>query len=144
MLARCSTPQQLVKAWRIPARALAGAVKVHACDVDAYDGPAGVERTEPKLEMGVLYAPGVPSPSEGVNSIEPIVVDGLVATTGGDVGGSPLHTIKLCAWYARPHAAPHRTPPHPRRHHPPRNAHAQRAPTGTRRLRRASTPACAS
>ena len=73
---------------------------MHEVSQETVYGPAEVERTEEKLEMGVLYAPGVPSPMEGAHYNEPIVVDGLVAKTGGDGLGCPVQYIKLSAWYA--------------------------------------------
>ena len=110
-----------------PRRAMADAVKVHKVDEAALMGVPAVARTTAKVEMGVSYAPGVPSPMESVQSahhamitartiaprrghrtvcaashisrcagIEPIVVDGLVATTGGDPLQGPLQYIKLC------------------------------------------------
>ena len=65
-------------------------------------GPSEVARTDERLEMGVLYPPGVPSPMEGAYYNEPIVVDGLVAKTGGGNNGlgNPIQYIKLSAWYA--------------------------------------------
>ena len=123
LLARRCAPLQLAKASQVPARALAGPVKVHYCDVDAINGPEKVERTDAKHEMGVLYQPGaksrlnvlrgatgdlgvlasfagVPSPMEGTLSIDVIVVDGLVAKTGGDPLGAPMQMIKLSSWCA--------------------------------------------
>ena len=83
-------------------RKLAAGSKIHECNQEALYGPAQVERTEPVVEMGVLYQPGVPTPMEGTFSIEPIVVDGLVAQTGGGSLGSPLQMIKLSAWDPEP------------------------------------------
>uniref|UniRef100_A0A7S0IND8 Zinc finger CHCC-type domain-containing protein n=1 Tax=Calcidiscus leptoporus TaxID=127549 RepID=A0A7S0IND8_9EUKA len=96
LLARRSAALHLAKASYAPSRALAGPAKVHDCDIDVLKGPSSVARTTAKLDAGVLYPPGVPSPMESTSSIEPIVVDGLVAKTGGDPLGSPLHYIKLC------------------------------------------------
>ena len=90
-LRRCT----LAQLSRGSSRALAGPTTVHDCDVEVIHGTAAVERTDPKLEMGVLYEPGVPSPLEGTLSVEPIVVDGLVAKTGGGALGSPLQMIQL-------------------------------------------------
>ena len=63
------------------ARGMAGPAKVHAVDQEAPEflGPSEVARTEAKIEMGVRYEAGVPSPMEGAYYHEPIVVDGLVA-----------------------------------------------------------------
>lgn len=44
------------------------------------------------------YEAGVPSPMESTLSIEPIVVDGTVAKTGGGPLGHPIQFIKLSAW----------------------------------------------
>ena len=82
------------------ARGLAGPVKVHEVSQEDVYGPAEVARTEAKIEMGVRYEAGVPSPMEGAHYNEPIVVDGLVAKTGGDGLGCPVQYIKLSAWYA--------------------------------------------
>jgi hypothetical protein len=79
-------------------RNMAGAVKVLEVDQETVYGPASVPRTEEKLEMGVLYPPGVPSPMEGAHYHEPTVVDGLVAKTGGSDLGCPVQYIKLSAW----------------------------------------------
>ena len=79
-------------------RGLAGPVKVYECDQEQIYGPAEVARAEERLEMGVLYAPGVPSPMEGAYHNEPIVVDGLVAKTGGGGLGNPVQYIKLSKW----------------------------------------------
>ena len=108
LAARRVSPLQLVKASRVPVRAMSGPVKVYDCEVDALNGPYKVERTEPKHEMGVLYQPGVPSPLEGTLSIDVIVVDGLHAKTGGDALGSPLHYIKLSSWFDRQRSEPRR------------------------------------
>ena len=82
------------------ARGLAGPVKVHYANQEEVYGPAAVARTEPKIEMGVRYEAGVPSPMEGANFNPPIVVDGLVAKTGGDALGNPVQYIKLSKWCA--------------------------------------------
>ena len=82
-------------------RGMAGPVKVHFEDQEQLYGPSEVARTEPKIEMGVRYEAGVPSPMEGAHYNEPIVVDGLVAKTGGEFNrglGSPVQYIKLSAW----------------------------------------------
>ena len=76
LAARRLSPLQLAAASRVPARGMAGAIKVHDCDIQAYDGPGKVERTEPLHEMGVLYQAGVPSPMESTHAIDVIVVDG--------------------------------------------------------------------
>ena len=85
-------------------RKLAGPVSVHICDQEEYHGPSEVARTEAKIEMGVRYEAGVPSPMEGAYHHEPIVVDGLVARTGG--GGSglgcPVQYYKLSKWDTTP------------------------------------------
>jgi hypothetical protein len=57
------------------------------------------------MEMGVRYAPGVPSPMESVLSQEPIVVDGPLALTGGGDLGFPKQFIKLSATCASPLAS---------------------------------------
>ena len=77
-------------------------MKVHECDQELYHGPAEVARTEAKIEMGVRYEAGVPSPMEGAYHHEPIVVDGLVARTGGSALGCPVQYIKLSAWDPTP------------------------------------------
>lgn len=56
--------------------------------------------------MGVRYEAGVPSPMEGAYYHEPIVVDGLVAKTGGGGLGCPVQYIKLSAWCAARRARP--------------------------------------
>jgi len=86
-------------------RGMAGPVKVHFEDQEQLYGPSEVARTEPKIEMGVRYEAGVPSPMEGAHYNEPIVVDGLVAKTGGEFNrglGSPVQYIKLSAWDPTP------------------------------------------
>ena len=80
------------------ARGMAGAIKVHEANQEEVVGPAMVARTEAKIEMGVRYEAGVPSPMEGAHFNEPIVVDGLVAKTGGGALGCPVQYIKLSAW----------------------------------------------
>eukprot|EP00316_Scyphosphaera_apsteinii_P026109 CAMPEP_0119309234 /NCGR_PEP_ID=MMETSP1333-20130426/14350_1 /TAXON_ID=418940 /ORGANISM="Scyphosphaera apsteinii, Strain RCC1455" /LENGTH=124 /DNA_ID=CAMNT_0007313171 /DNA_START=40 /DNA_END=414 /DNA_ORIENTATION=+ len=102
MLALTRHGARLMKSSSV--RALAGPISVHTCDETALIGAASVKRTEPKLEMGVFYPPHVPSPMEGTFSIEPIVVDGLVAKTGGGALGSPLQMIKLSPWDPTPKA----------------------------------------
>ena len=77
---------------------MAGAIKVHEANQEEVVGPAMVARTEAKIEMGVRYEAGVPSPMEGAHFNEPIVVDGLVAKTGGGALGCPVQYIKLSAW----------------------------------------------
>lgn len=84
------------------ARGMAGAVKVHEVDQETLYGPSEVARTEERLEMGVRYAPGVPSPMEGAYYHEPIVVDGLVAKTGGGGLGCPVQYLKLSKWDTTP------------------------------------------
>ena len=81
----------------IAARGMAGSAEPENVDLSVFKGPTGVARTESLLEMGVLYAPGVPSPSESVNSVEPIKVHGLVARCDGGGGalGHPVEFIKL-------------------------------------------------
>ena len=83
-------------------RGLAGPVKVTEVNQEEVYGPASVERTEGIIEMGVAYAPGVPSPMEGATTtFEPIVIDGLVVKTGGNSGrglGCPVQYIKLSSW----------------------------------------------
>ena len=60
-------------------------------------GPPAVQREEPLLEMGVLYPPGVPSPSESIESIPPILVHGTIAKCDGGGGplGHPVEYIRL-------------------------------------------------
>lgn len=85
------------------ARNLAGPVSVTEIDQETIMGPSSVERTETTIEMGVAYAPGVPSPMEGATTtFEPIVVDGLVVKTGGAALGCPVQYIKLSAWDPTP------------------------------------------
>ena len=87
-----------------PVRGLAGPVKVFALDQESLDGPIAVRRSEPLLEMGGRYEPGEPSPMEGTMSFDPIVVDGLVAKTGGGSLGNPVQYIQLSAWDPTPQA----------------------------------------
>ena len=81
---------------------MAGPVKVTEINQEDVYGPSTVERTETVLEMGVSYAPGVPSPMEGATTtFEPIVIDGLVVKTGGKQNyglGGPVQYIKLSSW----------------------------------------------
>lgn len=90
------------------ARGMAGAVKVTTINQEEIYGPATVDRTHDIIEMGVAYAPGVPSPMEGATTtFEPIVIDGLVVKTGGssEFGrglGCPVQYIKLSAWDTTP------------------------------------------
>ena len=82
-------------------RGLAGPVSVAEVNQEGVYGPSTVERTETIIEMGVAYAPGVPSPMEGAHKVEPIVIDGLVVKTGGkqNIGlGGPVQYIKLSSW----------------------------------------------
>jgi NADH dehydrogenase (ubiquinone) Fe-S protein 6 len=106
MLARsvARSPQALPRAAAalLRPRQLAGAAKVHVCDQEDLIGASAVARDAAVIEMGVRYEPGVPSPMEGTFSIEPIVVDGLVAKTGGGSIGSPLQMIKLCQFDPTP------------------------------------------
>ena len=67
----------------VQARQMGGTVKVHACDQEALVGASEVARTEAVVEMGVRYEAGVPTPAEGTNSIEPIVVDSTTASSLG-------------------------------------------------------------
>ena len=83
-------------------RGLAGPVKILEVSQEDVYGPATVERTEAKIEMGVRYEAGVPSPMEGAHFNPPIVVDGLVAKTGGEGLGCPVQYIKLSAWDPTP------------------------------------------
>merc|ERR1719310_2441332 len=83
-------------------RGLAGPAKVHEVSQEDFYGPSEVARTEAKIEMGVRYEAGVPSPMEGAYHHEPIVVDGLVARTGGSALGCPVQYIKLSAWDTTP------------------------------------------
>ena len=71
---------------------MAGAVKVFEADQESpeFMGPSEVARTEAKIEMGVRYEAGVPSPMEGAYYHEPMVVDGLVAVTRGLGAGLAL------------------------------------------------------
>lgn len=86
------------------ARGLAGPVKLTEINQEEVYGPSSVDREEGIIEMGVAYAPGVPSPMEGATTtFEPIVIDGLVVKTGGDSGrglGCPVQYIKLSSWCA--------------------------------------------
>jgi hypothetical protein len=80
---------------------LAGPVSVAEVNQEDVYGPSTVERTDTIIEMGVAYAPGVPSPMEGAHKVEPIVIDGLVVKTGGkqNIGlGGPVQYIKLSSW----------------------------------------------
>ena len=82
-------------------RGLAGPVSVAEVNQEDVYGPSTVERTDTIIEMGVAYAPGVPSPMEGAHKVEPIVIDGLVVKTGGkqNIGlGGPVQYIKLSSW----------------------------------------------
>lgn len=83
---------------------MAGPAKVLVVPESPFYGPSVVPRTESFIEMGVRYEPGVPSPMESVLSHEPIVVDGLMAMTGGGALGFPKQFIKLSATCAPPFA----------------------------------------
>mmetsp|Transcript_17364 Transcript_17364/g.56904 ORF Transcript_17364/g.56904 Transcript_17364/m.56904 type:complete len:130 (+) Transcript_17364:17-406(+) len=87
-LGRCARP---------PARAMAGGGKPLVVPESPFDGPAegSLARSEPIVEMGVRYEAGSPSPMESILSQEPIVVDGLLAVTGGGALGFPKQFIKL-------------------------------------------------
>ena len=115
-------------------------------------GPPAVQREEPLLEMGVLYPAGVPSPSESIDSIPPIVVHGTIAKCDGGGGplGHPVEYIRLPRRAApspaptpapspapSPASAPAPLPP------PSPDAHAPRS-AGTARPTSASTAGCAS
>lgn len=112
------------------ARGMASGGKVHEvpeASITAY--PDKTVRTEPLIEMGVRYEVGSASPQESVLSIEPIVVDGLKAKTGGGPLGHPVEYIRLSPWCARlplarvgPRAQAETIPPHPHSPRPPRPA----------------------
>ena len=87
-----------VRGLRVSAPARGGAVSVQVTELKDVLGPEEVERTEPLLEMGVLYQPGVPSPMESVLNKPPIVVDGTMVKTGGGPLGHPIEYIQLSAW----------------------------------------------
>ena len=95
------------------ARGMAGPAKVLEVSQEDIYGPATVERDVAKIEMGVRYEAGVPSPMEGAHYNDPIVVDGLIAKTGGEGLGCPVQYIKLSAW-----CAVHRHPCARMYHHP--------------------------
>lgn len=83
-------------------RGLAGPVKVLEVSQEDFYGPATVERDFPIIEAGVRYEAGVPSPMEGAHYGPPVVVDGLIAKTGGEGLGCPVQYIKLSAWDPTP------------------------------------------
>mmetsp|Transcript_24312 Transcript_24312/g.57615 ORF Transcript_24312/g.57615 Transcript_24312/m.57615 type:complete len:118 (-) Transcript_24312:129-482(-) len=60
-------------------------------------GPSSIERTEPLVEMGAFYPPGYPSPSECIDSIPVIPVEGHLAICDGGGGalGHPIEYIQL-------------------------------------------------
>ena len=76
---------------------MAGGGKPLVVPESPFDGPAegSLARSEPIVEMGVRYEAGSPSPMESILSQEPIVVDGLLAVTGGGALGFPKQFIKL-------------------------------------------------
>ena len=81
----------------VQTRSLAGVAKVEELDLTVHSGPPAVPRTTPLREMGVLYAPGTPSPSESVSTIAPIKVEGMIAKCDGGGGplGHPIEFVKL-------------------------------------------------
>eukprot|EP00320_Phaeocystis_rex_P014799 CAMPEP_0119058066 /NCGR_PEP_ID=MMETSP1178-20130426/2422_1 /TAXON_ID=33656 /ORGANISM="unid sp, Strain CCMP2000" /LENGTH=179 /DNA_ID=CAMNT_0007038959 /DNA_START=39 /DNA_END=578 /DNA_ORIENTATION=- len=83
-------------------RGMAGAVKVQETGLADVIAPSEVARTEPLHEMGVLYPPGTPSPMEAVLADPPIIVDGLLAKTGGGPTGHPIEYIRLSAYDPTP------------------------------------------
>ena len=76
---------------------MAGGGKPLVVPESPFDGPAegSLARSEPMVEMGVRYEAGSPSPMESILSQDPIVVDGLLAVTGGGALGFPKQFIKL-------------------------------------------------
>ena len=93
---RAAAPRVCLPCVRTPIR-LASAAAPQELDLTVHEGPAAVARAEGVLEMGVLYPPGVPTPLECVNSIQPISVTGTVAKCDGGGGplGHPVEFIKL-------------------------------------------------
>lgn len=64
--------------------------------------PYEVARTESLHEMGVLYPPGTPSPMEAVLADGPVIVDGVMAKTGGGPTGHPIEYIRLSQYDPTP------------------------------------------
>ena len=83
-------------------REMGGAVKVSETGLHDVIAPYEVERTEPLHEMGVLYPPGTPSPMEAVLADGPVIVDGVMAKTGGGPKGHPIEYIRLSAYDPTP------------------------------------------
>lgn len=90
----------------VQVRGLAGPTKVQITELTDVIAPAEVERSEPLLEMGVLYPPGKASPMESVLNDPPIVVDGVMVKTGGGPTGHPIEYIRLSAWCAHSRCFP--------------------------------------
>ena len=83
-------------------REMGGAVKVSETGLHDVIAPYEVERTEPLHEMGVLYPPDTPSPMEAVLADGPVIVDGVMAKTGGGPKGHPIEYIRLSAYDPTP------------------------------------------
>ena len=83
-------------------REMSGPVKVSETGLLDVIAPYEVARTEPLHEMGVLYPPGVPSPMEAVLADGPVIVDGVMAKTGGGPTGHPIEYIRLSQYDPTP------------------------------------------
>lgn len=100
-----STGRALAQVPRLAAlrvREMSGPVKVSETGLLDVIAPYEVERTEPLHEMGVLYPPGVPSPMEAVLADGPVIVDGVMAKTGGGPTGHPIEYIRLSQYDPTP------------------------------------------
>ena len=83
-------------------REMSGPVKVSETGLLDVIAPYEVARTEPLHEMGVLYPPGTPSPMEAVLADGPVIVDGVMAKTGGGPTGHPIEYIRLSQYDPTP------------------------------------------
>ena len=104
-LRTASTGRALAQVPRLAAlrvREMSGPVKVSETGLLDVIAPYEVERTEPLHEMGVLYPPGVPSPMEAVLADGPVIVDGVMAKTGGGPTGHPIEYIRLSQYDPTP------------------------------------------
>lgn len=81
---------------------MSGPVKVSETGLLDVIAPYEVARTEPLHEMGVLYPPGTPSPMEAVLADGPVIVDGVMAKTGGGPTGHPIEYIRLSQYDPTP------------------------------------------
>ena len=83
-------------------REMSGPVKVSETGLLDVIAPYEVARTEPLHEMGVLYPPGTPSPMEAVLADGPVIVNGVMAKTGGGPTGHPIEYIRLSQYDPTP------------------------------------------